>query len=79
MGGVDHRPDLLVAQIAYETIDAAEPAAAGFERLRPGFARATGKRQGRIDARIAREKLRQGGGFRRAAEDQDAKGHYGDR
>ena len=45
------------------------------DRLRLRVGGAAGERQDRREARVAGDLSRERGGFRRAAEDQDAEGH----
>ena len=72
MGGVAHRLHRLLLAISRKTVGAAEAADARRDGLRAGRGRAAGKRQGRLEARIAREKPGQRRGFRGAAEDENA-------
>ena len=72
MGGVDHRLDRLLLDVSRKTVGAAEAADARCDGLRLGRGGASGERQGRLEARIAREKLGQRRGFRGAAEDENA-------
>ena len=72
MGGVDHRLDRLLLDVSRKTVGAAEAADARRDGLRPGRGGASGERQGRLEARIAREEPGQRRGFRGAAEDENA-------
>ena len=72
MGRIDDGSDLLVAQVAHESLDAAEATDARGQGLRRWLRRAAGQRQRRLEARVVREQAGEGRGFGGAAEDENA-------
>lgn len=74
MRGIDDYSDGMIGDEACEAVGAAEAADARRQRLRLGRRGAAGKRQRRFESGVAGDEPRQCGGFRRAAENENAKG-----
>ena len=76
MRGVDHRLDPLLRQEAGKPLHAAEAADAGRDRQRARVAGAAGHGQKRFEVGAAGQKRRERGGFRGAAQNEDAHGSF---